>query len=279
MKESRSLYYPIFMFVVAQTAWFLMIGLWIYRYVANNMIFQQVEQQIPQQLISERTNVIALVGGLLLMVSVSVAMSLIFRHLTIQFRITHMYDNFIANVTHELKSPLSSIQLYLETLDTRNVPHLKEQEFYKLMMKDTERLQNLINTILNISGLEQKKHVFNYQVVTAGPAFRTIMEETAAQFKLPKEFMTISVQAPCSCVIDLNAMRIVLDNLMDNAIKYSKTTPHVFFNISCTSKHVVIEFRDQGIGISTKDQKQIFFKFHRIYRREQVQSLFTIGSQ
>ena len=122
------------MFVAAQLAWFVMIGLWIYRYVANNMIIRQVSEQLPSQLITTSNSTLTLIGGLILMVSVSVAMSLIFRHLTIQYRITHLYDNFIANVTHELKSPLASIQLYLETLDARHVPQAKKQEFFNTMM-------------------------------------------------------------------------------------------------------------------------------------------------
>ncbi len=268
MKKRRSLYYPIFIFVLAQLAWFLVIGLWVYRWVNSNMIVEQVSEQLPSQLIPERTSVLALIGGLVLMVSVSVAMSLIFRHLTIQYRITHLYDNFIANVTHELKSPLASIQLYLETLKTRIVPEAKSQEFVKTMMKDTERLQNLISTILNISGLEQKKHAFNYEVVEAGRSFGKLFEETAAQFNLQPGTVTVFAEAPCSCVIDRNAMRIVLDNLVDNAIKYSRERPSISLTIVCTTKHVRIELRDKGIGIAHKDQKRVFNKFFRIYRRD-----------
>jgi signal transduction histidine kinase len=268
MREKRTLFNPILIFVLAQLAWFLSIGLWIYRYVTNNMIFRQVSEQLPSQLISERTNILALVGGLMLMVSVSVAMSLIFRHLTLQLKITHMYDNFIANVTHELKSPLSSIQLYLETLEGRKVPRPKEQEFIKIMKKDSARLQNLIDTILNISGIEQKKHVFNFQVVSAGPAFRQLMEETVLQLKISANFVSISETAPCRCVVDLTAMRIVFNNLLDNAIKYSKDPPKINFNTYCTSRFAVLEFRDKGVGISHKDQITIFYKFHRIYGRD-----------
>lgn len=268
MKKNRTLFYPIFIFTLAQLAWFLVVGLWIYRYVTSNMIFKQVGEHLSPRLISEKDNVLALVGGLILMVSVSVAMSLIFRHLTIQLRLTHMYDNFIANITHELKSPLSSIQLYLETLQIRNVPKTKQQEFFTRLRKDTDRLQNLINTILDISGLEQKKFVFNYQVLSAGPTFHKLIEEAIAQFKLSKESLIISGKAHCLCVIDQKAMRIVLDNLIDNAIKYSKAPLKISINFSCNSRHVLIEFRDQGIGISPKDQKKIFYRFHRIYRRD-----------
>lgn len=265
MKKNRSLFYPIFIFVVAQVAWFLVIGLWIARYLINNIIFEQVGDNISPQLISKQSNILALIGGLILMVSVSVAMALIFRHLTIQLKLTHMYDNFIANVTHELKSPLASIQLYLETLKARNVPAFKQHEFMGSMINDARRLQYLIEAILDISGLEQKKFVYNFQVVTAGPVFKQLVNEAATQFKLPEESITVSGSADYPCVIDRGAMRIVFNNLMDNAIKYSKTPTKIFLHLSRHPRHVAVDFADQGIGISHKDQKKIFHKFHRIY--------------
>lgn len=267
MKKKRSLLYPVFVFVLAQLAWFLVVGLWIYRYVNSYMIFKQVGGNLSPHLISERSNILSLVGGLILLVSVSVAISLIFRYLTVQLRITQMYDSFIANITHELKSPLSSIQLYLETLKLRNVPQIKQKEFVDLMTRDAMRLQNLINTILDISGLEQKKFIYNFQIVTAGPTFYQLLQESAEQFKLKEKSLSVSGKAECSCVIDLNAMRIVFDNLMDNAIKYANGSPGISLNLSCTGKHVLIEFRDHGIGIVRKDQKKIFHKFIRLYGR------------
>jgi signal transduction histidine kinase len=268
MRKTRSLFYPIFIFILAQLAWFLVVGLWIYRYVINNMIFEQVGEQLFPRLISKQSNILALVGGLFLMVSMSVAMTLIFRHLTIHLRITRMYDNFLANVTHELKSPLASIQLSLETLQSRDVPIEKRREFVALMRQDTTRLQHLIDSILSISGLEKKKFLFNFEVVSASPAFSGLMEETVAQFQLPDDALRISGKALCPCVIDRNTMRIVFNNLIDNAIKYSKGLPKIDLNFSCTDKYVRIEFSDHGIGISSRDQKLIFLKFHRIYRRD-----------
>jgi signal transduction histidine kinase len=94
------------------------------------------------------------------------------------------------------------------------------------------------------------------------------MQEVAVQYKLPKECVTISGSALYPCVIDLNAMRMVLDNLVSNACKYSSESPKIILNLSCVANHVRIEFKDHGIGISHKDQKTLFQKFHRIYRRD-----------
>ncbi|HPG38544.1 MAG TPA: HAMP domain-containing sensor histidine kinase [bacterium] len=266
MKKQRSLFYPIFIFVLAQVAWIVIVLLWIFRYVASNIIYNHVGERITPQLVSKSANVLELVGGLVLMVTASVGLLLIFRNLTDQMKITGMYDNFIANITHELKSPLSSIQLYLETLKSRQVPPAKQTEFLNRMLKDADRLKNLINSILEISGLEQKKIVFNYEIVAAGPTFRKLLQDTAGQFNLSSQEVIISGDAPCSCVIDRNAMRTVLDNLVDNAIKYSEGPPQIEMKFANKAGHLVLEFRDHGIGIAKKDQKQVFQKFHRIYR-------------
>ena len=100
MKKQRSLFYPIFVFVLAQVAWIVIVLLWIYRYVTSNIIYSHVGERITPQLVSKSANVLELVGGLVLMVTASVGLLLIFRNLTGQMKITAMYDNFISNVTH-----------------------------------------------------------------------------------------------------------------------------------------------------------------------------------
>ncbi len=267
MKKSRTLFYPIFIFVLAQFAWFVMVGLWIYRYITSNMISEYVGEHYSIQIVSKSANVVALVGGLILMITVSVAMALIFRNLTSQLKITIMYDNFIANVTHELKSPLSSIQLYLETLNTRSVTPEKQKEFVNIMIKDAARLKNLIESILSISGMELKKIPFDYQLVDAGETFQRLFRESTSQLKLGAESVSITGNAPYSCVIDPNTMRMVVDNLVDNAIKYSQSSPQITMDLSIVRNHVVVKFIDNGIGIDQEEQKHIFKKFHRVYNR------------
>lgn len=266
--KKNALLYTILIFVLAQLAWFLVIILWIYRFVINNMIFRHMGENPIPELISKQSNLLALIGGLLLMVSVSVAMSLIFRWLTSQMKITSMYDNFIANVTHELKSPLSSIQLGLETLQVHQLTPEKQEDFLNLMIRDAGRLHRLINSILDITGLEQKKFVFNYHVVTAGPTLCQVVEDARTLYKLSADAITITGEANHPCVIDQNAMSIVINNLMDNAIKYSNPPVKIDIALSFTKKFVRMIFRDHGVGIASRDMKKIFQKFYRVYRND-----------
>jgi signal transduction histidine kinase len=271
MKKLSPLFYNILVFTLAQLAWFFLLGLWIYWYVSNYILFNKAANALTPLISSGSKNVFALVSGLILLVVISVGMSLIFIYLNKQLNLTKMYDNFIANVSHELKSPLSSIQLYLETMKTREVPASKQKEFFSLMIEDVERLNNLINSILYISGTEQRKTAYkyphDYHVYDAESIIRELIDEAAAQFKIPEDNLKIEGNAPCKCVIDRNWLKIVFDNLFDNAIKYSEDAGYLKIYMYHTPKFIVIEFSDRGIGISAKDQKKIFNKFERIYNQ------------
>ncbi|RKY94864.1 MAG: sensor histidine kinase [Ignavibacteriae bacterium] len=264
MKKKHSLFYHIVIFVLAQLAWLALLGLWIYWYVYNNIVFEKVGDQVSPQVSYDITNVVPFVVGLVLLSGLSFTTSLIFRHLSIQLRLAKLYDNFISNVTHELKSPLSSIQLYLETLTERNVPPDKQKEFIGLMTTDVNRLNNLINSILEISALEQKKLSHDYQVQDAESTIKNLLMDSVGQFRLPDDAINISGSAPCEIVTDAKTMKIVLDNLVDNAIKYSLESVKIDVKLSCNLKKFIIEFSDNGIGIPPGEFKKVFNKFHRI---------------
>lgn len=262
--RNRNLSYSIVIFVIAQMTWFSLLGLFVYRFITSRDMTGQMEEKLSTLPSSAGNSIIILVGGCFLYVSVSVAMSLIFKNLSSQLRLTNTYDNFIANVTHELKSPLASIHLYLETLQKRDVPKGQRQLFLKMMIEDANRLNNLINSILKISGIEQRKDIYECQIYQTDLLVKTLVEESMEQFKLTEANLKIEGEAPFQCVIDRNALKIAFDNLLDNAIKYS--IPPIFITVQLTStdKNIVIYLSDTGIGIPSQYQKKIFHKFYRI---------------
>ncbi len=268
MKTPRLIFHPVFVFILAQLAWLSLVGLWIYWYVSNYIILEQVEDKLSPQIISKSTNIIALVSGCFLLVVLLGGMYFIFIYLTRQINITRMYDNFIANVTHELKSPLASIQLYLETMKYRKLTADRQKEFINLMMKDAHRLKQLISSILDISSIEQKKMAYHYKIYSAESLITELVREVETQFKLTENSIQITGEAPCKCVVDRNAFKTVFTNLIENAIKYSPKHPQIIVNMGCNSRSLFIEIIDKGIGISQADQKKIFDKFYRIYGRD-----------
>ena len=268
MRGKHSLFYHILIFILAQLVWLSLLGIWIYWYVKNYLVYEKVGESVSPQLIYDVQNALPFVLGLILLIGLSFITSLIFRHLNVQLKITRLYDNFIGNVTHELKSPLSSIQLYLETLKQRNVPAEKQKEFIELMMKDTDRLQGLINSILEISAQEKQKLIYDYQVHDADKFIKKIIEESLRRFRIGEENYRINGNADCEIFAGEDALRIVFDNLIDNAIKYSIKEPFIDVLLNCRSGKLIIEFKDNAIGIANEEQKKIFNKFYRIYNKD-----------
>jgi len=268
MKGKHSLFYHILIFIIAQLVWLSLLGIWIYWYVSNYIIFEKVGDQVSPQLIYDVQNALPFILGLILLIGLSFTTSLIFRHLNVQLRLNKLYDNFIGNVTHELKSPLSSIQLYLETLKQRDVPAEKRKEFIDMMVKDADRLQSLINTILEISAHEKKKLAQDYRVYKANIIVKELINESCEKFRVTKENFLVSADVSCEIVASRDALKIVFDNLVDNAVKYSTNLAKITVSLICNSKKVSINFTDLGIGIAAKEQKKIFNKFYRIYNKE-----------
>jgi len=268
MKRKNSLFYHILVFVLAQIAWLNLLGMWIYWYVSNNIIYQEVGDKLSPQININAPNVLIFVLGIVLIVAIGTVISIIFRNLNVQLKLAKLYDNFIANVTHELKSPLASIQLYLETMESRKVSSADQKKFVSLMLKDTSRLNNLINSILEIPRIEQKEIAHSFYVYDADKIIPLLLGDTVDQYKLPGDKFKIIGAVPCQCVVDPNALRIVFNNLVDNAIKYSNRGIYITVSLKCDEKNLYIEFSDKGIGINAKDQKKVFRKFQRIYRKD-----------
>ena len=268
MKRRHSFAYNLIIFILAQLVWLSVLLLWIYWYVSNNIIFEQVGEKVSPQIVYDAPSVFPFVGGIVLLTGLSISLVLIFRHLNIQIKLNALYDNFIANVTHELKSPLSSIQLYLETLNSREVPEEKKKEFYGLMMRDAERLKNLVNSILEIASMDKKKFNRDFEVYKADETIKKIILESAEQFQLKESSIKFSGDAGCDVLIDRNSIKTVFDNLVDNSTKYSVAPLEIMIEFKRNTKKAEIEFSDNGIGIPHDQIKKIFQKFHRIYDKD-----------
>ena len=264
MKQGRSFVYHMLIFIFAQLAWLTLLGLWIYWYVSNYMFISEVGAGFDSEAMSKGHTILILIGGLVLLLAVSAGMSLLFHRLSIQFNLTQLYDNFISNVTHELKSPLATIQLYLETLEKYDLSREQQKKFIAMMLKDSRRLEKLINTILEIPALEKKKIAHNFEVFEVESLVRDLIKQAREEFKLPEESIRIIGRATCQCVLDRQAFKMVLDNLIDNSLKYNEGQVQITLKLFCDDKEFVLTYSDQGIGIPLAEQKKVFRKFYRV---------------
>jgi len=261
MNKKYSLIYYIIIFVVVQLIWLAIVGLWIARYVANHMILKKIGERYSIH-ISYTGSVSILVIGLGLLVLAIIGMSLLFRHLNLQFKRTKMYDDFIANVTHELKTPLASINLYLDTITKRDVSEEQLNNFINRMQKDTNRLNELINKILDVAKIDQKEKEYSCQVKDTTDLFKKVFDELQIQY--PDINININIEEDDSqCLLDREAILTVLKNLVDNSRKYSKEGPEIKIKLWTTKNWIKITYIDNGIGIPAGDEKKIFNKFYR----------------
>ena len=266
MNKKYSLFYYIFIFVVVQLIWLAIVGLWIARYVANHLILKKIGERYSVH-IPYTGSVSILVIGLSLLVLAIIGMSLLFRHLNIQFKRTRMYDNFIANVTHELKTPLSSIKLYLDTIFKRDLQKDQLKKFASRMQDETSRLNELINKILDVAKIDQKEKEYNCEVKEVNSSFQKIFENLKEQYAQIDLETKIDDQDG-KIIIDEKAFLSLFKNLIDNSIKYSKKEPEIRIKLSNQKKSIVISYTDNGIGIPAQDEKKIFQKFYRSERND-----------
>jgi len=185
------------------------------------------------------------------------------------------HDSFINAVTHELKTPITSIRLYLETLQRRDVDEKKRQQFYGLMLNDTDRLVHTVEQVLKAgetrfkSGRRDRTEIdFGGLVSECLELARTRHNLTAKalQYKKPRNGNQITVRG------DAEELRTAVTNVLDNAIKYSKDNVDVSAQIDTPDeKHVLLRVRDHGMGIPVDELKRVFKRFYRVRGRSRAQ--------
>ena len=180
---------------------------------------------------------------------------------------SEQHDAFLNSVTHELKTPIASIKLYLETLKTRKVTPEKQMEFYEVMLADTGRLLNTVEQVLQASSTKERKRQFNASEVDVGELInesvaivrtRRNLDEGAIRFSEPAE--------PIKIMGDAADLQTAFINLLDNAIKYSTGAPKISIRTkkAAINKRVDIFIKDNGIGVPSADLKRIFKRFYRV---------------
>lgn len=268
-KRFNKLLRPLAVFIIMQFAWLTLVALWIYFYISNHIIFIKVGDQLSPELRPGTYHVLVLIFGCVLLALLQIGFYFIYIYLNRQININRLQDQFISNITHELNSPLASIQLYLETLETRNVPEKKMHEFIQLMIKEVNRLQGMIDKVLGTIIIDQKQLAFNFKVYNMRTIVPLILKETLDKYPSHIEPNVILDHAvTCRCVLDRTAFRTIFFNLLDNAIKYTDNDFSLTIATRYSEKYFIIEFQDRGMGIPAGELKRIFRKFYRVYRLE-----------
>lgn len=268
MSKLRTLFHPIFVFVSIQVAWIALMAVWIYWYFENRLNLKELAERLRPGMFSTDFNWVVLLEGCVLMLMILTGVYVIFIYWNKQARLNRLQSNFVSSVSHELKSPLASIQLYLETLKYQDVSQEEVREFVETMLTDTERLSGLIDNILESSRSDPKNIQSQFQPVDIGPFIREVVEGHQRQLKERQCEVSIEIMNRAYLNIDPRAMRMVFNNLIGNALRYSPKGTPLTIRVENDRKYCRIQFIDKGFGLNKKDIKKIFKKFYRVQDRE-----------
>lgn len=183
-----------------------------------------------------------------------------------EIRRNEQQDSFLNAVTHELKTPVASIRLYLETLKSRDVDEEKRREFYDVMLSDSDRLLNTVEQVLQAGRAREKQKSLKSTEVSLNEMLAESIDTVLRRHHLKPE--AIKFTAPddeIRVMGDRDGLQSVMVNLLDNAVKYSGGTPKISVRLknSTLNNKAEIYFRDSGVGLAPGDVKRVFKRFYR----------------
>ena len=202
---------------------------------------------------------------------------LIARDISREAETTRLKTEFVHHVSHELKTPLTLIRLYGETLQRKeNLSKPEQKEAYEIITKESERLSHLINNVLDFSRIEMGKKEFDFKKGNIAGVIRDTLE--SYRYHLEKKGFLIQEDIGDNLpkmTFDAEAIASVLINLLSNAIKFSSTIKEVSVKLFKQDRHLILQVEDKGIGVSDKELSRIFEKF---YRSKDVKAVDAKGS-
>jgi signal transduction histidine kinase len=176
-------------------------------------------------------------------------------------------DSFLNAVTHELKTPIASIRLYLETLQTRQLTEAQHQDFYRIMLEDTDRLLGTVEQILKAGEARHASSKKNWERVDFSAIVAETVELTRLRHHLPAEALQLAGSPDEKIYLRGNPqeLRTAVFNLVENAVKYSGDNKEIqIYLLTPDIDTILLRVRDKGIGIPGPELKRIFKRFYRV---------------
>ena len=187
-----------------------------------------------------------------------------------EIRRNEQHDSFINAVTHELKTPIASIRLYLQTLQSRDLDEAKRREFYRIMLEDSDRLLHTIEQVLRAGSISSRPRRWRRErtQINLAELVRESVELARTRFRLDGEALTYFQHLEDSRAVvsgDVEELKTAVWNLIDNAIKYSPNEPRIRVVLDeGEDNRLAVRVFDNGVGISADELKRVFRRFYRV---------------
>ncbi len=266
MTRVRWFFHPIIILILSILAVGLSLFLYIYWYVEASAGLEKLTQRYkidPEQVLAPQTWMVILVLSILVgIILVGLFIIFVYHQKTIQ--LYRLQRNFISNFTHELRTPVASTKLYLETLRKYELPREEQLKYLDYMIGDADRLSHNISRILNLARIESRTWDGEFEIVELVQEVERFRRKNANLFEGCESELHNPSGRSYTCRLNRDLFEILLMNLFTNAIKYNRSArPRLDLVFSPGRRGVEVSFKDNGIGISKTERKKVFRKFYQ----------------
>lgn len=267
MKYTKWFLHPIFVFIFSVTALCASLFLYIYWYVGVNTRLQSVIKNFnldTTQLFKLQTWVVILVLSILVALILSGIFIIFVYHLK-SMRLYRLQNNFINSFTHELKTPVTSLQLYLEMFKKHRLAREMQHKYLNYMLEDVKRLTSNINRILTTANIESKTFEENLTTVNIVNFIDSFCHTNKQLFRNCQINLHHRKKTGLLCEVDQALFEMLLMNILSNSAKYNDSpNPTIDIVFSVKRDNVLIAFQDNGMGLEKNECKRIFKKFYLV---------------
>lgn len=243
------LFYLLVLYVVTQFSWWLYLIASLYGKIYTD---PQILEKKTMMLVGEGTVfVIILFGGAFM----------IRRAYQKEHDLNKLQENFLLSVSHELKTPISSVTLFLQTLKRHDLDETKRQDIYDQSLTEIDRLENLVSNLLLTRSIENKNYFLNKSPLELDKILHELVERLQGA-ALKKHHVSVTAES-LQLDADREAIVSIFTNILQNAAKYSPTGSQIDVTLSRKKDGIVFEVSDQGIGIPDAKKNKVFNRFYR----------------
>lgn len=200
--------------------------------------------------------------GITFLVLTIIGAAFVYRAIRRQIKLHQQQQNFMMAVTHELKTPIAIAKLNLETLQKHQLEESKRQKLIQMTLEETNRLNTLANNILVSSQLEGGRYSISKEALDFGDLVKSCVQDFRNRF--PERPWETSIEPETDLQGDPLLLQILVNNLLENAVKYSPREKPVYCFVSKGNRHITLVVRDEGPGIPDEEKQKVFEKFYRI---------------
>ncbi len=263
MSFIRRIINPVIALVAIQLIWVVVVVLWVTWFIGRHRQLKELAARYSPELLARTEGWSPLVHGLLLLVAILAGVYALFIFWRRQSRLYQEQREFITQVTHELKSPLASIQLHLETIRLRTLPPERLEAFVDTMLDDTRRLHSQIDNLLLAARLEQRRRPVERRIIDLSAFIQKYLDENGDRLP-PGTRLETRIETDIKAAVEPDELGTVLRNLFENAVLYSNGTPELELSCTKNGRWAELSLKDHGRGLAPEQLRMVFRKFYRI---------------